>query len=267
MKLRADRGLEKQGYHEYLEVLHMKLAIIGFVLMIVLMYVLIREKMAPPVAFILLPLIAAACAGFGMEDIAGFVKTGMNSMLSTEILFVFSISYFTLMSDKGLFDPIINFLIKKVGTNVTTILVAAVLTTFVAHLDGSGATTFLIVVPAFLPICKEMGIRPKALLGAMCGAYGVMNIVPWGGPTMRAASVAGVEAGDLYSFIIPGIACLVLMAFVIVFVVAMIEKKNGAGNAAKIESEQKKAEQKKVTYDAIYWFNKNQQEFSHLYRW
>lgn len=47
--------------------------------MIVLMYVLIREKMAPPVAFILLPLIAAACAGFGMEDIAGFVKTGMNS--------------------------------------------------------------------------------------------------------------------------------------------------------------------------------------------
>lgn len=255
MKLRADRGLEKQGYHEYLEVLHMKLAIIGFVLMIVLMYVLIREKMAPPVAFILLPLIAAACAGFGMEDIAGFVKTGMNSMLSTAILFVFSISYFTLMSDKGLFDPIINFLIKKAGTNVTTILVAAVLTTFVAHLDGSGATTFLIVVPAFLPICKEMGIRPKALLGAMCGAYGVMNIVPWGGPTMRAASVAGVEAGDLYSFIIPGIACLVLMAFVIVFVVAMIEKKNGAGNAAKIESEQKKAEEKKVTYDAIYWFN------------
>ena len=163
----------------------MKLAIIGFVLMIVLMYVLIREKMAPPVAFILLPLIAAACAGFGMEDIAGFVKTGMNSMLSTAILFVFSISYFTLMSDKGLFDPIINFLIKKAGTNVTTILVAAVLTTFVAHLDGSGATTFLIVVPAFLPICKEMGIRPKALLGAMCGAYGVMNIVPWGGPTMR----------------------------------------------------------------------------------
>ena len=42
------------------------------------------------------------------------------------------------------------------------------------------------------------------------------------------------------------------MAFVIVFVVAMIEKKNGAGNAAKIETEQKKAEEKKVTYDAIY---------------
>ena len=31
------------------------LAIIGFILMAVLMYVLIKEKMAPPLAFILLP--------------------------------------------------------------------------------------------------------------------------------------------------------------------------------------------------------------------
>ena len=233
----------------------MRLALIGFALMIVLMYVLIREKMAPPVAFILLPLIAAICAGFGMEDIAGFIKTGMSSMLSTAILFIFSISYFTLMSDKGLFDPIINFLIKRAGKNVTTILLAALLTTFVAHLDGSGATTFLIVVPAFLPICKRMGIRPQALLGAMCGAYGVMNIVPWGGPTMRAASVAGVEAGDLYSFIMPGIACLVLLAFVIVFVVAAIEKKNGAGVQVSTADENHTAEGKQVKYDGIYWFN------------
>lgn len=53
------------------------LAVIGFGLMIVLMYVLIKEKMAPPLAFIILPLIAAAAAGFGLEEIAGFIKTGM----------------------------------------------------------------------------------------------------------------------------------------------------------------------------------------------
>lgn len=35
------------------------LAVIGFALMIILMFVLIKEKMAPPLAFILLPLIAA----------------------------------------------------------------------------------------------------------------------------------------------------------------------------------------------------------------
>jgi len=232
------------------------LALIGFALMIVLMFVLIKEKMAPPLAFILLPIIAAVLAGFGVADISEFIKTGMKTMMNTAILFIFSISYFTLMSDAGLFDPIINFLIKRTGKSITTVLIAVLLTTFVAHLDGSGATTFLIVVPAFLPICKKMGIRPQALLAAMCGGYGVMNLVPWGGPTMRAASVANVEVGDLYSFMIPGVVCLVLLAFVIVFVVSRIEKKNGAGSAAVIAAEEAadQAEKKQVK-KGIYFFN------------
>ena len=60
------------------------------------------------------------------------------------------------------------------------IVAAIILTTFVAHLDGSGATTFLIVVPAFLPIIKRLGFRKEALLAIICGPYAVMNIVPWG---------------------------------------------------------------------------------------
>lgn len=207
----------------------MNLAIIGFILMFVLMFVLIKDKLSPPVAFILLPLTAAVLGGFGIEEISGFVKTGLNTMLNTAVLFIFSISYFTLMSDAGLFDPIINFLIKRVGKNVTAVLFAVVITTFVAHLDGSGATTFLIVVPAFLPICKKLKVRPEALLGTMCGMYGVMNIVPWGGPTMRAASVIGIEVSELYQFIMPSIAIMVVLAFAIAFVIARIEIKNGAG--------------------------------------
>ena len=232
------------------------LALIGFTLMIVLMFVLIKEKMAPPLAFILLPIIAAALAGFGVTEISEFIKTGMKTMMSTAILFIFSISYFALMSDAGLFDPIIDFLIKRTGKSITTVLIAVLLTTFVAHLDGSGATTFLIVVPAFLPICKKMKIRPQALLAAMCGGYGVMNLVPWGGPTMRAASVANIEVGDLYSFMIPGVICLALIAFGIALIVSKIEKKHGAGTVAEVLSEEKEEQnEKKQGKKGIYVFN------------
>lgn len=233
----------------------MKLAIIGFILMLVLMYVLIREKLAPPVAFILLPLFAAAAAGCDMEMISGFIKDGMKTMLSTAVLFIFSISYFTLMSDAGLFDPIIHFLIKRTGKGLTTIFLAIVLTTFVAHLDGSGATTFLIVVPAFLPICKKVGIRPQALLGAMCGGYATMNILPWGGPTMRAASVAGVEAGDLYAFIGPGVVVISLMAFVIAYLVSRVEKKHGAGALVEEVAVTDCKVEKKTVKKGVYYFN------------
>lgn len=231
------------------------LAAIGFILMIVLMIVLIKSWVSPPVAFIGLPLIAALLAGFGFGDIGGFIGTGMKSMLSTAVLFVFSISYFTLMDEIGLFDPIINALTKKAGKNIPMILVAVLLTTFVAHLDGSGATTFLIVVPAFLPIFKRLGFRPQALLALMCGPYAVMNILPWGGPTMRAATVAAVETGDLYAFIIPGVIVIVLCAFLNAFVVYLLEKKNKsaaiavAGDAA--EEEAPAAKERTWRY----WFN------------
>lgn len=55
------------------------LALIGFTLMIVLMFVLIKEKMAPPLAFILLPIIAACLLGFGVTEISRFIKTGGKS--------------------------------------------------------------------------------------------------------------------------------------------------------------------------------------------
>ena len=238
----------------------MRLAVIGFALMFILMFVLIKEKLSPPVAFILLPLIAAILAGCSAEEISGFVATGLSTILDTAVLFIFSISYFTLMSEAGLFDPIINFLIKKVGKSVTTILFAVVMTTMVAHLDGSGATTFLIVVPAFLPICKKLKVRPEALLGAICGMYAVMNIVPWGGPTIRAASVINVQVSDLYKFILPAVAVMVVLAFVIAFLIARIEIRHGAGlpeGGLVLDQHEQDTEEKSVGKKgrALYFFN------------
>ena len=191
------------------------------------MIILVKGKVSPAVVFTTLPLITAAILGFSMSEIAEFIESGMKSMLETAVLFVFAISYFTMMSEKGLFDPIVNFLIKKTGKSITALLMAVMLTTLVAHLDGSGATTFLIVVPAFLPICKKMGIRSQALLASMCGVYGVMNLLPWGGPTLRAASVIDMPANQLYMNLIPGLICLLVVSVGIVLVVAKIEKKNG----------------------------------------
>lgn len=176
-------------------------------------------------------------------------------MLSTAILFVFSISYFTLMDEIGLFAPVINFLTKKAGKSRMMIVVAIILTTFVAHLDGSGATTFLIVVPAFLPIIKRLGFRKEALLAIICGPYAVMNIVPWGGPTMRAAAVAEVETGDLYSFIMPGVIVLIVLAFVNGFLVDLNEVRHGLKpeSAEEIAAEEAASEANERTWK--YWFN------------
>ena len=72
-----------------------------------------------------------------------------------------------------------------------------------SDLDGGGASTFCIVIPAMLPVYKRMHMRPTTLLRIAVLAMGVLNLMPWAGPTMRAASVLGMEAGALWKTILP----------------------------------------------------------------
>ncbi|MFL2136799.1 SLC13 family permease [Ruoffia sp. FAM 24228] len=206
----------------------MYLAIIGFILIIILMFVLIGEKMSPPMAFIILPLIAAVISGASIADISLYVNDGLASILNTAVLFLFSISFFTLMSEQGLFDPLVDFVISKVGNKITAIFIAVLLVAVVSHLDGSGASTYLIVIPAFKPIMDKLGVRPVVFLGTVVGLMSAMNIIPWGGPTIRSASVAGVEVSELYSFIFPAVIVMFLLAIVNA-VINSRRKREGSG--------------------------------------
>lgn len=205
------------------------LAVVGFGLIFVLVFVLLKGYVAPPVAFVSLPFIAALICGFSLNDIAGFLKGGMSSIMNTTILFVFSISFFTLMGERGLFDPAINALTRRVGNNVTLVLFAVAAASVIGHLDGSGSTTYLIVIPAFLPLCKKLKIRPEAIFATMTFILGFMNLIPWGGPTARAASVVGMETNEYFQVMLPRMAIMVVIAIVFIYIIARTEKKHGAG--------------------------------------
>lgn len=189
-------------------------AIVGFIMVLALVFCLIKKKLLPPIAFIVFPVIAALICGFGIVEIGEFAKTGIAGMVSTVSLFVFSISFFSLMSDAGIFDLIVGKLTSVAGTNVTAIMIATALIAVVGHLDGSGATTYIITTTAMLPIFKRMGLDKRALMMITSLAIGVMNLVPWGGPTMRAATVLEMNASDLWHPLIP--VQLVMLALLLV---------------------------------------------------
>ena len=129
------------------------------------------------------------------------------------------------MSEQGLFDPIVDFVLKRVGKNVTAIFIAVLVVACVGHLDGTGASTYLITIPAFKPIMDRLKVKPTSFLGTIIAMMAVMNIIPWGGPTLRAASVAQVEVYDLYSFIFPAVGAMMLIAIgiaVIVYIAAVV---------------------------------------------
>ena len=212
--------------------------ILGFLTIIAIVYMLFQSKTLPSIAFIIFPSILAvilvATGYFSIEQIGKLIKGGFGSTGPTAALFVFSVLYFGIMGDVGLFDVIINALMKLVGDNVIGVTIMTAIIALIAHLDGGGASTFCILVPAMLPVYQKMHMRKTTMLRIAVLAMGVLNLMPWAGPTMRAASVLGVEAGALWGTLIPiqifGIALCLAHAVL----AGVQEKARGAGLSGKL---------------------------------
>ena len=181
--------------------------ILGFACIVAIVVTLFKSKTLPSIAFIVFPMILALVLVLGKyytwEDIASLIKSGFSSTGPTAALFVFSVLYFGIMTDAGMFDVIIGKLMLLVKDSVVGVCIMTCIIALIGHLDGGGASTFLITIPAMLPVYKRLHMRRETLLLICVTAMGVMNLMPWGGPTMRAASVIEVEPNDLWFQLMP----------------------------------------------------------------
>lgn len=209
------------------------LALLGFATIIMIIVLLLRNVTVPALAFIgvssISAMILVLTGTFTVKEIGDFIKAGVADVHSTAALFIFSVLFFGIMTDAGMFDSIINALMKKVGHNVIGVTLMTCIIAMIGHLDGGGASTFLITVPAMLPIYKKLKMRPTTLLLICVTSMGVMNLLPWGGPTMRSASVLGIDANVLWMRLLPMQAVGIVVALFTAFFWGVMEKKRGAG--------------------------------------
>ena len=168
------------------------------------------------VALTLVPIAAALIGGFGGQ-IGAFAIEGIRGVTPVAVLLAFAVVYFGVMNDAGLFEPLIRALLRVVGRDPVRIALGTAAIATIAHLDGAGASTFMVTVPAMLPLYKRAGMSPLALTCTTALAAGTMNMLPWGGPTTRAAAALQVSTSDLFIPVIPPM----LVGLVAVFVFAV----------------------------------------------
>ena len=207
--------------------------ILGLICIPAIAVTLFKSKTQPAIAFIVFPavlgLIMVIGGRYSFDNLATMIKSGFTSTGPTAALFVFSVLYFGIMTDAGVFDVIIGKLMGLVGDNVIGVALVTAVIALVGHLDGGGASTFCIVIPAMLPVYKRMHMRTTTLLRIAVLSMGVLNLMPWAGPTMRAASVLGVEAGSLWQTILPIQIFGILLALAHAALSGWQEKRRGAG--------------------------------------
>lgn len=203
----------------------MMLSIIGFITIILVVLILLRGKTIPIVPLVIIPIIAAFVAGFGLSDIGGFFEEGLSTVVNVAIMFIFAILYFGIMQSVGLFDPLINKMVQLTRGNIITISLGTVIIAAIAQLDGSGASTFLITIPALLPLYNRMKMNPYFLLLLIGGSAAIMNMLPWAGPLGRAASVLNMDVTELWRPLIPIQAIGMVLMLVLAFLLGHREKK------------------------------------------
>jgi CitMHS family citrate-Mg2+:H+ or citrate-Ca2+:H+ symporter len=177
------------------------LALLGLATIALLLAAILTKKMSPLVALIAIPIAAALIGGFGMET-SKFIVGGITKIAPVAGMFVFAILFFGIVTDAGMLDPVINGILRVVGSRPSRIVPGTALLALLIHLDGSGAVTFLVTIPAMLPLYTRLGIDKRILACVASLAAGV-NFLPWTGPMIRASAALHIPVSSIFMPLIP----------------------------------------------------------------
>ncbi|MFB4159406.1 CitMHS family transporter [Geomicrobium sp. JSM 1781026] len=192
------------------------IALLGFLTIAVFLYSILSKRLSVIVALVLVPIIFGLIGGFGLE-LGEYMLEGVQLVAPTGVMLGFAILYFGVMNNAGMFDPILSRILRLVKGDPLKVVIGTLLFAMIAQLDGSGASTFLIVIPALLPLYERLGMSRIVLAGVVGLGAGLMNIMPWGGPTARAGTAIGMDPGEIFIPLLPtmvvGFLWLLLVAY------------------------------------------------------
>jgi CitMHS family citrate-Mg2+:H+ or citrate-Ca2+:H+ symporter len=200
------------------------LAATGFLTIAAFLVAVLSQRVSVFIALTVLPILAAVLVGEGGR-LGELVLAGFETVAPVAIMITFAVLYFCLMVDAGLFDPAVRRVVRWAGGDPLKITVGTAVLTLLVALDGDGASTFLIMVSAMLPIYRRLGMRPLVLTAVICLGAGVMNMVPWGGPTARAMAALDLSSGDVFVPVLPAMGAGIVWVLVAAVLIGRAERR------------------------------------------
>ncbi|GAA0623883.1 citrate:proton symporter [Streptomyces crystallinus] len=200
------------------------LTVLGFTMIATFLVLIMLKKLSPIAALVLIPALFCVFVGKGAH-LGDYVVEGVGKLAPTAAMLMFAIIYFGVMIDVGLFDPVVRGILRFCKADPVRVVVGTAVLAAIVSLDGDGSTTFMITVSAMYPLYKRLGMSLVVMTGVAATANGVMNTLPWGGPTARAATALKLDASDIFVPMIPALAVGLVAVFVLAYVLGRRERK------------------------------------------
>ncbi|WP_066589296.1 CitMHS family transporter [Corynebacterium provencense] len=200
------------------------LVALGFLMILTFMTLIMTGRMTPLLALILVPTVFGLIGGAGL-GLGDMVIDAVKDMAPTAALLMFAIMYFGIMIDVGLFDPLIRVITRVLGNDPAKIVFGTAVLAGAVSLDGDGSTTFIITTSAMLPLYLRLGMNPVILTCVAGLINGTVNILPWGGPTVRAAAALGLDPSEVFVPMIPSLIAGVVVCLVFAWMMGLAERR------------------------------------------
>jgi CitMHS family citrate-Mg2+:H+ or citrate-Ca2+:H+ symporter len=174
-------------------------------MVVTFMILIMTKRMSAIAALLVVPIVFGLLAGAG-PGLGEMILKGVGQVAPTALMLSFAVLYFAIMMDAGLFDPLVDKVLAIVGEDPMRISLGTAVLAMLVSVDGDGTTTALIVISAFLPVYRRVGMNPLILATLLGLSNSLMNYVPWGGPSARAATAVHVDLADVVGPLLPAMA-------------------------------------------------------------
>ena len=181
-----------------------------------------------------------------------------STMKSVGYMLLFAFMYFTLLSETGMFDIIIDGFITltKGKLNIYIVMVMTTIIAAIGALTASVATAYLVTFPVMITLYKKLKFDKKAAMIIAQTSIAAMCFVPWGIGLATSAVFAKVDPIILSQKVIPISFCFIPVIILQWIYFGMRHKKQ-AGSAV-ISSETEEIEEKKQNPNSrpqFFWLN------------
>lgn len=200
------------------------LAVLAFTMVATFMTLIMTKRLSALVALILVPTVFAVGMGFS-AGLGEMMLEGVRELAPTGVMLIFGILYFGLMIDAGLFDPLIKLIVRLAHGDALRITVGTVVLALLVSLDGDGTTTYMITTAALLPLYRQMKMDVRIMACLIIMSSAVMNLLPWGGPTARAATALKLDPRDVFVGMIPAMVVTAIWVLIVAWIFGMRERK------------------------------------------
>lgn len=190
----------------------MSTTIVALLAIALIIAAVLYKKIPMQFVLIFVPIFAALLLGNDINKISMMSLRFLdNTMNSVGFMMLFGLMYFTMLSATGMFETIINVIMKpfKGNMNNWVVMILTTLVSAIAMITATPTTTYLIALPIMISLYDRTGFDKRVALVLMQTVIAAMCFLPWGQGVATSAVFAEVSPLKLSQDVIPISLCFV----------------------------------------------------------